>query len=151
MLREQTRKCINAEQKSKTARSVPRHLTSKLSQIVPKNLDTNVSSGSRVHWLFAGITCDRQIEASWGRGWLGIDGTVAPSERTASIFSMPEGPIVNLEDDPNFQELMAEGLAMQHRFAAEPIFAKTGKGFLISEGVAELERLKAIKSEAKAA
>ena len=31
---------------------------------------------------------------------------------------------------------MAEGLAMQHRFAAEPIFAKTGKGFLISKGVA---------------
>ena len=35
-----------------------------------------------------------------------------------------------------FQEPMAEGLAMQHRFAAEPIFSKTGKGFLISEGVA---------------
>ena len=51
--------------------------------------------------------------------------------------------MVNWEADPFFQELMAEGLAMQHRFAAEPIFAKTGKGFLISEGVAELERLKA--------
>ena len=49
---------------------------------------------------------------------------------------MPDGPVVNLEDDPIFQELKAEGLAMQHRFAAEPIFAKTGKGFLISEGVA---------------
>ena len=43
---------------------------------------------------------------------------------------------MNLEDDLIFQELMAEGFAMQHRFAAEPIFAKTGKGFLISEGVA---------------
>ena len=32
---------------------------------------------------------------------------------------------------------MAEGLAMQHRFAAEPISAKTAKGFLISEGVAD--------------
>jgi hypothetical protein len=41
-----------------------------------------------------------------------------------------------LEDGPIFQELKAEGLAMQHRFAAGPIFAKTGKGFLISEGVA---------------
>ena len=49
---------------------------------------------------------------------------------------MPDGSVVNLEGDPIFQELKAEGLAMQHRFAAEPIFAKTGKGFLISEGVA---------------
>lgn len=38
---------------------------------------------------------------------------------------------------------MAEGLAMQHCFAAEPMFSKTRKGFLISGGVAELERLKA--------
>ena len=51
--------------------------------------------------------------------------------------------MVNWEADPFFQELMAVGLAMQHRFAAEPIFAKARKGFLISEGVAELERLKA--------
>ena len=85
----------------------------------------------------------RRVEVSQWRGWLGIDGTVEPSERTASILSMPDRPVVNLEDDPIFQELMAEGFAMQHRFAAEPIFAKTGKGFLISEGVAELERLKA--------
>jgi hypothetical protein len=49
---------------------------------------------------------------------------------------MPDGSVVNLEDDPIFQELMAEGLAMQHRFAAKPMFAKTGQGFLISEGVA---------------
>ncbi len=83
------------------------------------------------------------MEVSQWRGWLGIDGTVAPSERTASVFIMSDGPVVNLEDDPIFQELMAEGLAMQHRFAAEPIFAKTGRGFLISQGVAELERLKA--------
>ena len=77
------------------------------------------------------------------RGWLGIDETVEPSEPTASVFNMPDGSAVNFEDDPIFQELKAEGLAMQHRFAAEPIFAKTGKGFLISKGVAELERLKA--------
>ncbi|MEN9776895.1 MAG: hypothetical protein RJB04_650 [Verrucomicrobiota bacterium] len=40
---------------------------------------------------------------------------------------------MNLEDDPIFQELKAEGLAMQHRFAAEPMFSKTGKGFLIDQ------------------
>lgn len=49
---------------------------------------------------------------------------------------MPDGPVVNLEDGPIFQELMAEGFAMLHRFAAEPIFSKTGKGFVFSEGVA---------------
>lgn len=45
--------------------------------------------------------------------------------------------------DPLFRELMAEGLAMQDRFKAEPVFAKTGRGFLKSAGVAELQRLKA--------
>ncbi len=45
--------------------------------------------------------------------------------------------------DPLFRELMAEGLAMQDRFKAEPVFAKTGRGFLESGGVAELRRLKA--------
>ena len=69
--------------------------------------------------------------------------TVALSEPTASGSNMPDGSAVNFEDDPILQKLMAEELAMHYRFAAEPIFAKTGKGFLISEGVAELERLKA--------
>ena len=45
--------------------------------------------------------------------------------------------------DPLFQELVAEGLRIQHRFAAEPIYAKTGKGYLKSEGVEELQRIKA--------
>jgi hypothetical protein len=49
---------------------------------------------------------------------------------------MPDGSVVTLGGDVIFQELMAEGLAMQHRFAAKPIFAKTGEGFVISEGVA---------------
>jgi hypothetical protein len=37
---------------------------------------------------------------------------------------------------------MAEGLAIQDRFAAEPVYAKTGKGFLKSTGVAELNEAK---------
>ena len=45
--------------------------------------------------------------------------------------------------DPLFQELVAEGLRIQHRFAAEPIYAKTVKGYLKSEGVEELQRIKA--------
>jgi hypothetical protein len=52
-----------------------------------------------------------------------------------------------LRVDPLFQELMAEGLAMQERFAAGPVYARTGKGFLKSEGVAELQRLKAAENQ----
>ena len=47
-----------------------------------------------------------------------------------------------LLNDPMFKELMAEGLAMQDRFAAEPVYAKTGKGFLKSAGVGELKQIK---------
>ncbi len=50
-----------------------------------------------------------------------------------------------LLNDPLFRELMAEGLAMQNRFAAEPVYAKTGKGFLKSAGVSELQKLKKSK------
>ena len=47
-----------------------------------------------------------------------------------------------LLEDPLFKELMAEDLAMQDRFSAEPVYAKTGKGFLKSAGVKELEKIK---------
>jgi hypothetical protein len=48
-----------------------------------------------------------------------------------------------LLEDPLFKELMEEGLRIQHRFVAEPVYAKTGKGYLKSEGVEELQRIKA--------
>jgi hypothetical protein len=48
-----------------------------------------------------------------------------------------------LLENPIFQRVMAGALAIQHRFAAEPVFAKTGKGYLKSEGVEELQRIKA--------
>jgi hypothetical protein len=55
-----------------------------------------------------------------------------------------------LLNSPLFQELMAEGLAMQDRFAAEPVYAKTGKGYLKSVGVEELKKIKqAGKQEGK--
>jgi hypothetical protein len=54
-----------------------------------------------------------------------------------------------LLENPLFKELMAEGLAIQDRFAAEPIYAKTGKGFLKSAGVAELQKLKTQKQPQK--
>jgi hypothetical protein len=53
-----------------------------------------------------------------------------------------------LLNDPLFRELMAEGLAMQDRFAAEPVYAKTGKGFLKSAGVDEIAKLKAQEKSA---
>ncbi len=37
---------------------------------------------------------------------------------------------------------MTEALAIQDRFAAEPIYAKSGKGYLKSVGVEELQALK---------
>jgi len=47
-----------------------------------------------------------------------------------------------LLEDPLFKELMEEGLRIQHRFSAEPVYARTGKGYLKSEGVEELQRIK---------
>jgi len=57
---------------------------------------------------------------------------------------LPEIPGVDPEllKDPLFQRLMAEGLAIQDRFSAEPVYARTGKGFLKSAGVEELKAVK---------
>jgi hypothetical protein len=54
-------------------------------------------------------------------------------------------PVIDpkLLENPIFKRVMADALAIQHRFAAEPVYAKTGKGHLKSEGVHELQRLKA--------
>ena len=41
------------------------------------------------------------------------------------------------------KEAVKQGLRMQHRFLAEPVLARTGKGFLKSEGVGTLQRIKA--------
>lgn len=47
-----------------------------------------------------------------------------------------------LLNDPTFQRVLAEGLAIQDRFSAEPVYAKTGKGYLKSAGVEELKNVK---------
>jgi hypothetical protein len=41
----------------------------------------------------------------------------------------------------NLQAAMREALRIQDRFVAEPLFARTGKGYLKSEGVATLKRI----------
>lgn len=50
-----------------------------------------------------------------------------------------------LRKNPLFIELMEEGLAIQHQFSAEPIYARTGKGYLKPTGVAELQKIKSAK------
>lgn len=49
-------------------------------------------------------------------------------------------------DNPLFLQVMKEALEIQDRFAAEPIYAKTGKGYLKSVGVEEFARLKKQKT-----
>lgn len=48
----------------------------------------------------------------------------------------------SFENNPLFLEVMAEALAIQDRFSAEPVYAKTGKGYLKSVGVSELIEIK---------
>ena len=42
----------------------------------------------------------------------------------------------------NLQAAMREALRIQDRFVGEPLFAKTGRGYLKSEGVFTLQRIK---------
>jgi hypothetical protein len=43
----------------------------------------------------------------------------------------------------NLKAAMREALRIQDRFVAEPLFAKTGRGHLTSEGVSTLSKIKA--------
>ncbi len=43
----------------------------------------------------------------------------------------------------NLREAMKEALRIQDRFIAEPLFGKTGHGYLKSEGVSTLQKIKA--------
>ncbi len=42
-----------------------------------------------------------------------------------------------------FKRIMKDAMRIQDRFAAEPVLARTGKGYLRSEGVETLRRIKA--------
>jgi len=50
---------------------------------------------------------------------------------------------VTAEEAKFLKAAVRNGLRMQHRFMAEPVLAKTGKGYLKSEGVDALQRIKA--------
>ena len=43
----------------------------------------------------------------------------------------------------NLQAAMREALRIQDRFVAEPLFARTGRGHLKTEGVSTLSKIKA--------
>jgi len=53
-------------------------------------------------------------------------------------------------NDPLAQAILREGLAIQDRFSAEPVYAKTGKGHLKSAGVEEIKAAKAAARKKKA-
>jgi hypothetical protein len=42
----------------------------------------------------------------------------------------------------NMQAAMRDALRIQDRFVAEPLFAKTGRGYLKSEGFSTLQKIK---------
>ena len=64
-------------------------------------------------------------------------------EETVSFSAMKPEIDPKLLADPVFQRVLADSLAIQDRFAAEPVFARTGQGVLKSEGVQPLQKLKA--------
>jgi hypothetical protein len=43
----------------------------------------------------------------------------------------------------NLRNAMKDALRIQGRFVAEPLFARTGRGYLKSEGTATLQNIKA--------
>ena len=47
-----------------------------------------------------------------------------------------------LLNDPSFQRVLKDALAIQDRFSAKPVYAKTGHGYLKSVGVEELIAVK---------
>jgi protein-L-isoaspartate O-methyltransferase len=62
------------------------------------------------------------------------------------VMKKEEKKVSSFEDNPLAQAILREGLKIQDRFSAEPVYARTGKGYLKSEGVAELDAIK--KAEA---
>ncbi len=62
---------------------------------------------------------------------------------------MDEALRAKYANHPLAQAVLKDALAIQHRFAAEPVYAKTGKDFLRSVGVEEIKRAKAADGKKK--
>ena len=58
---------------------------------------------------------------------------------------------MTMAENKFLKEAIKQGLRMQHRFLAEPVLARTGKGYMKSEGVATLQRIKAGMKKSKSA
>src|SRR5205823_3621410 len=65
--------------------------------------------------------------------------SLTPPSVRGIIYSMADSVQVRR----NLRAAMKEALRIQKRFVAEPVFAKTGKGYLKSEGVSTLQKIKA--------
>jgi hypothetical protein len=55
---------------------------------------------------------------------------------------MGKAKVNAFENDPLFQGLLAEGLAIRERFSAEPVYANAGKGYPKCAGVDELAAIR---------
>ena len=58
---------------------------------------------------------------------------------------------MTMAENKFLKEAIKQGLRMQHRFLAEPVLARTGKGYMKSEGVATLQRIKASLKKSRSA
>ena len=56
--------------------------------------------------------------------------------------NLPPGIDPGILDDPVFRRVLADAISIQDRFSPEPVYATTGKGYLKSEGVSELQEIK---------
>ena len=65
--------------------------------------------------------------------------SLAAAGRSGYPSLMEESLKKRFENNPLAQAILKEGLAIQDRFSAEPVYAKTGKGSLRSVGVTETE------------
>jgi hypothetical protein len=57
--------------------------------------------------------------------------------------------LMNAAESRFLKEAIRQGIRMQERFLAEPVLARTGKGYLKSEGVTTLQRIKANLKKSK--
>lgn len=55
-------------------------------------------------------------------------------------MSVENKPTNAFENDPLFLEVVEEALAIQDLLSAEPVYAKTGKGYLKNVGVSEIQK-----------
>ncbi len=58
------------------------------------------------------------------------------------ILKMSSALDNKFSQNASFQRVLKDALAIQDRFQAEPVYSRTGRGFLKSSGVSELQEIK---------